>query len=34
MAAAPRTGAADTPTPIESGSLDVVMNVQIVYRID
>jgi uncharacterized protein YggE len=34
MAAAPRTGAADTPTPIESGSLDVVMNVQIIYRID
>lgn len=33
-AAAPRTGAADTPTPIETGELDVVITVQIVYRID
>jgi uncharacterized protein YggE len=33
MAAAPSTRA-DTPTPIESGSLDVVVNMQVVYRID
>lgn len=26
--------AADTPTPIESGSLDVVINVQVLYRIE
>jgi uncharacterized protein YggE len=32
--AGPRTGVADTPTPIESGELDVVVTVQIVYRID
>ena len=34
QASAPRTGTADTPTPIESGELDVVVTVQIVYRID
>jgi uncharacterized protein YggE len=37
-AAAPVAGGpatrADIPTPIESGSLDVVVNVQVVYRID
>lgn len=34
QASAPRTGTADTPTPIESGELDVVVTVQMVYRID
>ncbi len=33
-ASGPSTRTADTPTPIESGSLDVVVNVQVVYRID
>lgn len=34
QASGPSTRTADTPTPIESGSLDVVVNVQVVYRID
>ena len=34
QASAPRTSTADTPTPIESGELDVVVTVQMVYRID
>ncbi len=33
-ASGPSTRTADTPTPIESGSLDVVVNVQVVYRIN
>jgi uncharacterized protein YggE len=34
MAAGAASRAADTPSPIESGSLDIVVNVQVLYRID